>query len=233
MVSGVDDDATLHANREGYKHVRLRPRRLRDATKVDMRVELFGSVYNSPIFRCPVSGHKAFSPGNEWDAARTAKARGTLQFLSLATSTAVEDVNKELGRPVWQQFYAPSAWDVCEQILRRIEAAGCSVIALTVDTGHRKIGLLYTVPKSSTRISTLVASRRRRGRNCTCLYPSRLAWSVASSDTAHHVSPMAGHDPAVSGFLEIENVQGLSRAGNGRRNPAGYLGPRHLAGETQ
>src|ERR1700686_3326067 len=128
-------------------------------------IVFFGRVRRNVSLLRPVllSGHKAFSPGGEWDAARTAKARGTLQFLSLATSTAVEDVNKELGRPVWQQFYAPSAWDVCEQILRRIEAAGCSVIALTVDTGHRKIGLLYTVPKSSTRISTLVASRRRRG----------------------------------------------------------------------
>ena len=61
MVSGVDDDATLRANREGYKHVQLRPRRLHDATKLDMRVELFGAIYNSPIFLCPVSGHKAFS----------------------------------------------------------------------------------------------------------------------------------------------------------------------------
>ena len=62
MVSGVDDDATLRANREGYQHVQLRPRRLRDATKVDMRVELFGTVYDSPIFLCPTSGHKAFWP---------------------------------------------------------------------------------------------------------------------------------------------------------------------------
>ena len=53
MASGVDDDATLRANREGFKHVELRPRRLRDATKVDMRVELFGTVYDSPIFTCP------------------------------------------------------------------------------------------------------------------------------------------------------------------------------------
>jgi 4-hydroxymandelate oxidase len=44
MSSGVDDDGTLHANRDGYKHIQLRPRRLRDATKVDMRVELFGTV---------------------------------------------------------------------------------------------------------------------------------------------------------------------------------------------
>src|ERR1700680_1781368 len=108
MVSGVDDDATLRANRAGYQHVQLRPRRLSDATKVDMRVELFGAVYNSPIFLCPTSGHKAFSPGGEEAVARAAKARGTLQFLSSAASTGVEDVNKALGRPVWQQIYAPS-----------------------------------------------------------------------------------------------------------------------------
>src|SRR2546427_462210 len=28
MASGVDDDATLRANREGFRHVQLRPRRL-------------------------------------------------------------------------------------------------------------------------------------------------------------------------------------------------------------
>ncbi len=149
MVSGVDDDGTLRANREGYQHVQLRPRRLRDATKVDMRVELFGTVYNSPIFLCPTSGHKAFSPDGELAVARAAKARGTLQFLSTATSTAVEDVNKALGRPVWQQLYAPNTWDACEKILQRVEAAGCSVIALTVDntTGRNSETFLRTRPK--------------------------------------------------------------------------------------
>src|SRR3954467_14224026 len=49
MVSGVDDDGTLRANRAAFQEVQLRPRRLRDATKVDMKVELFGTTYNSPI----------------------------------------------------------------------------------------------------------------------------------------------------------------------------------------
>ena len=109
MASGVDDDATLRANREGFKHIELRPRRLRDATKVDMRVELFGTTYNSPIFLCPTGGEKSFFPDGELAVARAAKARGTLQFLSTATSTAVEDVNKALGRPVWYQLYAPNS----------------------------------------------------------------------------------------------------------------------------
>jgi len=56
MASGVDGDVTLRANRDGYSHVQLRPRRLHDATKVDMRVDLFGTTYASPIFLCPTGG---------------------------------------------------------------------------------------------------------------------------------------------------------------------------------
>ena len=129
--------------------MQLRPRRLRDATKVDMQVDLFGTVYNSPIFLCPTGGEKSFHADGELAVARAAKARGTLQFLSTATSTGVEDVNKALGRPVWYQLYAPTAWEANEQILRRVEAAGCSVIALTVDntTGRNSETYLRTRPK--------------------------------------------------------------------------------------
>jgi 4-hydroxymandelate oxidase len=101
MRSGVDFDVTLRANREGFQHVQLRPRRLRDATKVDMRTELFGTVYNSPIFTCPTGGEKSFHSDGELAVARATKARGTMQMLSTATSTAVEDVCRAHGRPVW------------------------------------------------------------------------------------------------------------------------------------
>ena len=149
MASGVDDDATLRANRDGFKHIQLRPRRLRDATKVDMHVNLFGTVYDSPIFLCPTSGERFFDPDGELAVARAAKARGTLQFLSTSAATGVEDVNKALGRPVWYQLYGPSSWEVCEKLLRRVEAAGCSVIALTVDvnTGRNIETYLRTRPK--------------------------------------------------------------------------------------
>lgn len=149
MASGVDDDATIRANREGFTHVQLRPRRLRDSTKVDMRVELFGTVYNSPIFLCPTGGEKSFHPDGELAVARAARARGTLQVLSTSTSIGVEDVNQALGRPVWYQLYAPSSGEACEKLLRRVKAAGCSVIALTVDntTGRNSETYLRTRPK--------------------------------------------------------------------------------------
>ena len=149
MASGVDDDVTLRANREGYSHVQLRPRRLRDATKVDTRVDLFGTTYASPIFLCPTGGEKSIHPDGELGVARAARARNTLQILSTAASTGIEDVNTALGRPCWYQLYAPRAWEANEMLLRRVEAAGTSVIALTVDntTGRNSETYLRTRPK--------------------------------------------------------------------------------------
>ena len=149
MASGVDDDATLRANREIFKRVQLRPRRLHDATLVDTRVDLFGTVYNSPIFLCPTGGERAFFTDGELAVARAARARGTLQCLSTMTSTPIEDVNKALGRPVWYQLYAPSKWEACEKLLRRVEAAGSTVVLLTVDntTGRNSETYRRTRPK--------------------------------------------------------------------------------------
>jgi isopentenyl diphosphate isomerase/L-lactate dehydrogenase-like FMN-dependent dehydrogenase len=89
--------------------VQLRPRRLRDATKVDMRVDLFGTTYNSPIFTCPTGGQGSMHADAELGVARAANARGTMPMLSTSTGTAVEEVNKALGRPLWYQLYAPSS----------------------------------------------------------------------------------------------------------------------------
>ena len=36
MASGIDDEVTLRANREGFLKFQLRPRRLVDVSKVDM-----------------------------------------------------------------------------------------------------------------------------------------------------------------------------------------------------
>lgn len=149
VASGVDGDDTVRANREGFQHVQLRPRRLRDSTRIDLRTELFGTTYDSPIFTCPTSGEKLLAPEGELAVARATRKRGTMQMLSTSTSTGVEEVNAAHGRPVWYQLYAPSAWGACERLVRRVEAAGCPVIALTVDstTGRNTESYLRTLPK--------------------------------------------------------------------------------------
>ena len=133
LATGVDDDLTLKANHEAYKHIEIRPRRLVDTRKIDTRVNLLGTTWESPIFLCPLGSQRAFHPEGELGSARAAKAKNTLQILSTAASTGVEDVIAARGAPVWYQLYAGSRWEITERLVKRAEAAGCPAVAWTID----------------------------------------------------------------------------------------------------
>src|SRR5216110_3315568 len=74
MASGIDDEATLRANREGFLKFQLRPRRLVDVSKVDMTTEILGVRYDSPIIVAPIGGQRAYHEEGELGTARAAKA---------------------------------------------------------------------------------------------------------------------------------------------------------------
>src|ERR1700733_10512326 len=133
MASGVDDDLTLKANREGFQHIELRTRRLVDVSKVDTRVDLFGTTWDYPIFICPTGAQRMFNPDAELATARAAKSKGALQILSTVTSVSYEEIAKARGGPVWYQLYAPAKWEQAEHIIKRVEDSGCPALALTVD----------------------------------------------------------------------------------------------------
>ena len=133
LTTGVDDNITKYKNHEAYKKYYLRARRLIDVSHVDTGIELFGVHYKSPIFLSPVAAHRAFHSEGELATAKAARKLDFPMFLSSVTSTAVEEVNKTLGKPVLYQLYATSDWDKTKKIIRRVESAGCKVMALTVD----------------------------------------------------------------------------------------------------
>jgi isopentenyl diphosphate isomerase/L-lactate dehydrogenase-like FMN-dependent dehydrogenase len=133
MATGVDDDLTLKGNMEAFKRIGLRPRRLVDVSKADLSVDVFGNKWETPIFVCPVGGQQAFFHEGELATARAASAKHHQMILSTATSTALEEVAKAYGRPPWYQLYMPRTWADTEKLVKRVEAAGCPVIAWTVD----------------------------------------------------------------------------------------------------
>jgi isopentenyl diphosphate isomerase/L-lactate dehydrogenase-like FMN-dependent dehydrogenase len=132
MATGADGEETLKANREGFRRYQLRPRRFVDVSRIDLTIELFGTRFSSPIV-CPVGAQKAFHPEGEVAAARAAQTMGHLQILSTQSSSAVEDVARARGGPVWYQLYTTDSFDVTTRLVKRAEAAGCPVVAITVD----------------------------------------------------------------------------------------------------
>ena len=133
LMTGVDGEETLRANREAYAHWQLRTRRLVDLSKMDMSVELFGHRYASPIFLCPLGYQKAFNPGGEVAVARAAKTRDALQILSTVSSTSIDDVIKAREAPIWYQLYTTNNLDVAIKLVKQAEAAGAIAVAMTVD----------------------------------------------------------------------------------------------------
>src|ERR1051325_1357867 len=134
MSTGVDGDVTVRMNREAMGHYQIRARRLAGVEKPELSFELFGRTWHSPIYFSAVSAQRAFHPEGELASARAAKAKNVVQMLSTVASTGVEDVAKALGEPPWYQLYMPTTWNETEKLIRRVEAAGCQVLAWTVDT---------------------------------------------------------------------------------------------------
>jgi 4-hydroxymandelate oxidase len=133
LATGVDEDGTVRANREGYSRIQIRPRRLVDVEKIDISVRLFGTTWSSPIVISPVGGEKAFHPEGEVAVARAARTKDPLQILSTAATSSIEDVSEARGAPVWQQLYPTNVWEVGRAIVKRAEKAGSPAIVLTVD----------------------------------------------------------------------------------------------------
>ena len=165
MASGVDDDATITANREGFTHFKLRPRRLVDVTLIDLTTDVFGAKWASPLFLCPVGGQRMFHADGEVAVARAARAKNAVQVLSTATSIPVEDVARALGTPPWYQLYIPTQWDGVEHLVHRVEAVGCPVLVWTVDLlGGRNMETAERYRRADTRNCSACHSSPRGGR---------------------------------------------------------------------
>ena len=186
LATGVDDDATLRANREGFARIAIRVRRLVDVSRIDTSVTLFGTSWPTPIVLAPVGSQAAFHPDGETATAKAARAKGNLQILSTVSSTAVEEVNAARGEPVWYQLYPTEQWSVTQGLVARARAAGCPVLVLTVDL------------QGGSNRETLARGSRLDDRNCLA---------------CHDVNPLASitsvtHKPMFRG-LDVSRVQEL------------------------
>jgi 4-hydroxymandelate oxidase len=133
MASGIDDEVTLRANREGFQKFQLRPRRLVDVSKVDMSTDILGVKYATPIIVAPTGGHRAYHADGELGVAKAAKSGDHLMILSTQASTSIEDVTAARGQPIWFQLYASNKFEVAKHHVQRAEKAGALAVAVTVD----------------------------------------------------------------------------------------------------
>lgn len=125
--------ATLARNVDDLRDVTLRQRVLRDVSSVDLSVRLFGEDFALPVGLGPVGLAGMCARRGEVQALRAAQAAGVPFCLSTVSLCPLEEVARAAGRPFWFQLYMARDRAFVRDMLARADAAGCSVLLLTVD----------------------------------------------------------------------------------------------------
>ena len=132
---GAGTGATMLANRKAFDRWKIVPRMLRDVSRRDLSVELFGARLPAPLLLAPIGVLELLHPDADLAVARAARTLGVPMIFSNQASVPMEACARELGdTPRWFQLYWSSSDDMVASFARRAEACGCQAIVLTLDT---------------------------------------------------------------------------------------------------
>lgn len=123
-----------------WEAVRLRPRILRDVSRVSLTTTVAGQPVASPFLIAPSTLQRLAHPDGESAVARAAKASGSLMCVSSNAGTAFRDIGAA-GAPWWIQGYIMRDRELSARLLYAAREAGATAIVLTADTpvvGHKE-----------------------------------------------------------------------------------------------
>ena len=130
---GAEAEITLRDNRRSWDDVLFRPRNAVRVPTRDTSTTLFGAELTMPLLLAPVGYGRSFHPDGEVGVGRAARDAGIGYVLSTFAGYAVEEVAKAAGT-LWYQLYLAGGQGVAEASIARAWAAGCRVLAVTIDT---------------------------------------------------------------------------------------------------
>lgn len=133
---GSDDEQTLHANRDAFARIQLRPRVLVDVSQISLESTVLGVGVRTPLLVAPTAYHGLTHPEGECETARGTSAAGSLMTVSTMANRSLEEVAEAATGPLWFQLYVYRDRQVTEMLVRRAEAAGYRALVLTVDTAR-------------------------------------------------------------------------------------------------
>ena len=126
---------TARENLEAFRRWRIMPRMLTDVSEPSYGRTVLGSQLPVPFMLAPVGVLAIAHSGAEPAVARAAAAAGVPMILSTAATTAMEDVAAASGDGQrWYQLYWPNDRAFAASLLERAQAAGFSVLVVTLDT---------------------------------------------------------------------------------------------------
>jgi L-lactate dehydrogenase (cytochrome) len=130
----AEDEVTKVENSRAFANVELRPRILRDVSKIDTSTTIMGQPVPFPIAFSPTGFTRIAHPQGELAVARVAGRFGLPFTLSTLGTRSIEEVAAVATGPLWYQLYVWKDRGLSRELVQRAKAAGYKSIMLTVDT---------------------------------------------------------------------------------------------------
>jgi glycolate oxidase len=106
MIGGAESETTLRRNRMALDSLALRPRVLRDVSKIDRTGTFLGHKLRIPVMLAPIGSLQSLCPDEGSLAqAKGAERFGTISILSSVTSPGIEETAKATQHPKIFQLY--------------------------------------------------------------------------------------------------------------------------------
>ncbi len=131
--AGTED--TARENLAAFRRWRIVPRMLTDVSTPSYATTVLGTYLTVPVLLAPIGVLAIAHPDAEAAVARAAAAQQVPMILSTVASTAMEAAAAANGDAQrWYQLYWPKERTVAASLLGRAQAAGFSVLVVTLDS---------------------------------------------------------------------------------------------------
>ena len=133
LVGGAESETTVRRNRHALDSIALRPRVLRDVSRIDSTAKFLGQKARLPVMLAPIGGLESIVDGGAAAAARAAAQFGVPQMLSSVCQPGLEETAAAAQTLRSFQLYVrgDDAW--IDDWVRRAKDHGFRSFCLTVD----------------------------------------------------------------------------------------------------
>jgi len=134
LVGGAETETTLRRNRQALDSIALRPRVLRDVSKIDCTASLLGRRIRIPVMLAPIGSIESFDAAGGAGAAQASAEFGVPQMLSSVCNPGLEATAAAADNFRIFQLYVrgDDAW--VDEHVKRARDNGYAAFCLTVDT---------------------------------------------------------------------------------------------------
>ena len=130
LAGAAESETTMRRNRHALDCIALRPRALRDVSKVDVTTTFLGMKLRLPVMLAPVGSLESFDPGGAATAGRAASAFGVPIMCSSVTHPGLEEIAAATPGPKIFQLYVRGDLAWMDEVVKRAVDHGYDAFAL-------------------------------------------------------------------------------------------------------